>query len=95
MIGNIKKFSLLSIFNSTTIGDVFRDGGDCCGDEVDTNYCVDCDCKDPAFAGLAKLTGSGENTISNFTNVHNQFQKYYEQKRLYLQSEGELPENQE
>ena len=77
------------------IGDVFRDGGDCCGDEVDTNYCVDCDCKDPAFAGLAKLTGSGENTISNFTNVHNQFQKYYEQKRLYLQSEGKLAENEE
>ena len=93
----ISKSSPYSQFSTQQqlIGNVFRDGGDCCGDKVDTNYCVDCDCKDPAFAGLAKLTGSGENTISNFTNVHNQFQKYYEQKRLYLQSEGELPENEE
>ena len=27
----------------------FRDGGDCCGSEVDKQFCKDCQCKDPTF----------------------------------------------
>ena len=25
------------------------DGGDCCGDNVDTSYCTQCQCLDPAY----------------------------------------------
>ena len=27
------------------------DGGDCCGDNVDTDYCEDCACLDPGMQG--------------------------------------------
>ena len=28
--------------------DCSYDGGDCCGPNVDTTYCTDCECKDPS-----------------------------------------------
>ena len=30
------------------------DGGDCCGDNVKTNYCSACECKDPDMAPCEK-----------------------------------------
>ena len=26
------------------------DGGDCCGPNVDTSFCTDCECLDPAYS---------------------------------------------
>ena len=39
------------------------DGGDCCGDNVDTSYCTQCLCLDPAFS-----TSSTSNTPTTSTN---------------------------
>ena len=32
------------------------DGGDCCGDNVDTSYCTQCQCIDPAFTTTSTTT---------------------------------------
>ena len=32
------------------------DGGDCCGSNVNTDYCSECQCLDPNFEGKSKTT---------------------------------------
>ena len=31
------------------------DGGDCCGDNVDTTFCSECQCLDPDFGGSGEI----------------------------------------
>ena len=41
------------------------DGGDCCGSNVDTSYCIECKCSDPNYGGSS--TGNNK----NFKIIHN------------------------
>ena len=36
--------------DATNTGDCEFDGGDCCGDERNTDYCEDCKCKHVGFS---------------------------------------------
>ena len=36
------------------------DGGDCCGDDVETTYCTECECLDPNASGLRKKENLNE-----------------------------------
>ena len=41
------------------------DGGDCCGSNADTSYCIECQCSDPNYGG----SSTGDN--KNFKIKHN------------------------
>ena len=43
------------------------DGGDCCGDNVNTAYCDQCQCLDPTFSTTSLLTTQSSSTIGSTT----------------------------
>ena len=51
------------------------DGGDCCGDNVNTDYCDDCECLDPNF-GLTTTTKDPYSCENNWSD------KKCEQKKM-------------
>ena len=45
------------------------DGGDCCGDNVDTKYCTQCQCLDPAFSTTTPQSTMGTSTTQSTTTA--------------------------
>ena len=59
------------------------DGGDCCGDEVNTDFCIDCQCLDPKQPAKFQLE-----PFDNITNIRNKFEEFYEVKSLFLKKQS-------
>ena len=45
------------------------DGGDCCGPNVNTNWCTECTCKDPAFTTTSTTTTTTTTTSTTTTTT--------------------------
>ena len=56
------------------------DGGDCCGGNVDTSLCTQCQCLDPAFSMTTPSTTSIANTTGELTYLVNTFLLYMYQQ---------------
>ena len=56
------------------------DGGDCCGSDVDTSLCTQCQCLDPAFSMTTPSTTSIANTTGELTYLVNTFLLYMYQQ---------------
>ena len=41
------------------------DGGDCCGENVNTFYCIECLCNDPLFNGTTEISTGYNNTVNS------------------------------
>ena len=53
--------------DDTNTGDCEFDGGDCCGDDINTDYCEDCKCKQ--FNMLDSLNISAKYFLLNSTKL--------------------------